>query len=60
MTSQIINNPPVYFSFIGGNFDETDHIRFFGNGIFGFEDLPGGGDEDYNDVMIEIDLSTNI
>ena len=54
----INNNAEVYFSFLGANTDETDHIRLLGDNTFGFEDLPGGGDLDYNDVIVEIDFPT--
>ncbi|MEB3151257.1 MAG: DUF4114 domain-containing protein, partial [Sphaerospermopsis sp.] len=51
------NDPQVYFPYLGLN-NGVDHIRLLGNNIFGFEDLPGGGDLDYNDVMIRINFST--
>ena len=34
-----------------------DHIRLLGNNVFGFEDLAGGGDKDYNDVVLKVNLS---
>ncbi|WP_353932958.1 Calx-beta domain-containing protein [Okeanomitos corallinicola TIOX110] len=45
------NDPRVYFPFLGLNSDGADHIRMLGDNIFGFEDLPGGGDRDFNDVI---------
>ena len=30
----------AYFSFLGANPDGAEHIRSFGDNIFGFEDLP--------------------
>ncbi|MBD2195155.1 MULTISPECIES: DUF4114 domain-containing protein [Calothrix] len=53
------NDPQVYFPYLGVNADGVDHIRLLGNNTFGFEDLPGGGDLDYNDVIININFSTN-
>ncbi len=50
------NNPQVYVPFIGINSDKTDHIRLLGNNIFGFEDLPMGGDFDYNDVVVKMEF----
>ncbi|MGB3637655.1 MAG: DUF4114 domain-containing protein, partial [Rivularia sp. (in: cyanobacteria)] len=44
----------VYFSFPGASNDGFDHIQQIGNNTFGFEDLPGGGDEDFNDIVITI------
>ena len=46
----------VYFSYLGANSDGVDHIRLLGNNTFGFEDLPSGGDLDYNDLIIKVKL----
>ncbi|AFY32944.1 DUF4114 domain-containing protein [Calothrix sp. PCC 7507] len=51
------NDPSVYFPYLGANADTSDHIRLFGNNIFGFEDLPNGGDKDFNDVIVKVNLS---
>ena len=51
---------PVYFSFLGANSNsdkQVDHIRLLGNNTFGFEDLPVGGDMDYNDMIVRITLA---
>ena len=44
----------VFFPFIDLNTDGADHIRLLGQGVFGFEDLVGGGDEDFDDVIAQI------
>ncbi|MHC5595522.1 MAG: DUF4114 domain-containing protein [Nostoc sp.] len=54
------NDPKVYFSFLGANSDKVDHIRLLGNNTFGFEDLPNGGDKDYNDVIVRVNLSVDV
>jgi hypothetical protein len=58
-----INSPVAYFSFSEVNPDGAEHLRYIRNesaivngqtqtiGIYGFEDLPGGGDRDYNDAV---------
>ena len=46
----------VYTPFISANADNTDRIRLLGTNIFGFEDLIGGGDGDYNDLVISVDF----
>ncbi|MBN3894640.1 MAG: DUF4347 domain-containing protein [Nostoc sp. NOS(2021)] len=51
------NNPAVYFPFLGANADKVDHIRLLGNNIFGFEDLPSGGDKDFNDMIVRVNMS---
>jgi hypothetical protein len=49
--------PQAYFTYIGANPDNVDHIRLLGNNVFGFEDLPGGGDLDYNDIIFQVDFA---
>lgn len=51
------NDPAVYFSYLGANSDGKDHVRLLGNNTFGFEDLPNGGDFDYNDFIVKIKLT---
>lgn len=46
----------AYFPFIGANPDQADHIRLLANNTFGFEDLRGGGDQDFNDIIVETTL----
>ena len=46
------NDPTVYFNHIAANADNTDHVRLLGTHTFGYEDLPGGGDMDFNDVIV--------
>jgi len=48
----------VYFSFLGANSDNNDHIRLLGDNTFGYEDLAGGGDFDYNDMIVKVDFPT--
>jgi len=56
------NNQPgqgklAYFPYLGANPDQVDHLRLFGDNVFGFEDLFGGGDRDYNDLLVQVNLS---
>ncbi|MEI3649539.1 MAG: DUF4114 domain-containing protein [Dolichospermum lemmermannii FEM_B0920] len=51
------NNPDVYFTFLGANSDGVDHVRMLGDNTFGFEDLRGGGDKDFNDVIVKVNLA---
>ncbi|MDZ8096183.1 MAG: DUF4114 domain-containing protein, partial [Nostoc sp. DedQUE05] len=51
------NNPAVYFAFLGANSDKTDHIRLLEKNTFGFEDLAEGGDKDFNDMIVHVNLS---
>jgi autotransporter-associated beta strand protein len=43
----------VYTSYTVGNADTTDHVRLLGDNTFGFEDLVGAGDRDFNDVVLK-------
>ena len=45
--------PLAYFSFLGANPDGAEHVRFLGENNFGFEDLFGGGDNDFNDMVVK-------
>jgi hypothetical protein len=45
------------FSFTGANKDGQNHVIRLGNGtteVFGFEDQFGGGDRDFNDLVVSI------
>jgi hypothetical protein len=46
----------IYFPFLQGNRDGFDHLRILGENTFGFEDLPNGGDLDYNDAIFQVNL----
>jgi Domain of unknown function (DUF4114) len=52
------NNPAAYTPFILGNADKVDHIRLLGDNTFGFEDLAGGGDMDYNDIIVKMSFQS--
>ncbi|WP_370623525.1 5'-nucleotidase C-terminal domain-containing protein [cf. Phormidesmis sp. LEGE 11477] len=45
------DQPQTYFSFLGAN-DNNDHVKLLGNNAIGFEDLPGLGDADFNDMVV--------
>jgi 3-phytase/alkaline phosphatase D len=49
--------PVAYFSYIAANPDGVDHVRLLGDNTFGFEDLPNGGDRDFNDIVFQVRLS---
>jgi hypothetical protein len=44
----------TYTAFSGANADKTEHIRLLGDNTFGFEDMFGGGDRDYNDLIVKM------
>jgi hypothetical protein len=48
------NGVQAYFAYLGANTDKVDHIRLLGDNRFGFEDLFGGGDRDFNDIVLQV------
>ena len=44
----------AYFSFLSANPDQFDHVRLLGDNRFSFEDTFGGGDLDYDDLVVEV------
>lgn len=56
------NNQPgqglfAYFAYSQANPDGFDHIRLLGDNRFGFEDLFGGGDQDFNDMILQVNFA---
>ena len=51
------STPVAYFSYGAANPDQFDHIRLLGSNIFGFEDLPSGGDQDFNDIVMRVSFT---
>ncbi|MGA1265025.1 MAG: DUF4114 domain-containing protein, partial [Prochlorothrix sp.] len=53
----LAGNAKVFFPFLGANTDRVDHVRLLGNNVFGFEDLTGGGDNDFQDLIVKIEAA---
>ncbi|BAY84313.1 hypothetical protein NIES267_38090 [Calothrix parasitica NIES-267] len=51
------NDPQVYFAHIGANTDRVDYIRNLGGNTWGVEDMRGGGDMDFNDIVFKLDVT---
>ena len=47
----------AFFAFLGANPDGIDHIRLLGDNTFGFEDMLGGGDGDFNDFVLQANFA---
>jgi Domain of unknown function (DUF4114)/RTX calcium-binding nonapeptide repeat (4 copies) len=43
----------AYFNYLGANPDRLDHFRTIGSNTFGVEDVFGGGDRDFNDLVVK-------
>jgi hypothetical protein len=52
------NDIHAYFNYVGGNSDGVDHFKLLGNNTFGVEDMYGGGDRDFNDLVVNMNVKT--
>jgi hypothetical protein len=50
------NDPSVFFPFLKANPGMVDHVKLLGNNTFAFEDTIGGGDFDYDDLVVKINV----
>lgn len=50
-------DPLAYFTYSSANPDRVDHVRLLGDNTFAFEDIFGGGDFDYNDLVVRVNLA---
>jgi Domain of unknown function (DUF4114) len=46
----------AYFNYVFGNSDKKDHFRLIGDNTFGVEDQLGGGDRDFNDLVVNMNV----
>ncbi|QQE67310.1 hypothetical protein GFS31_40230 [Leptolyngbya sp. BL0902] len=51
------NDPRMFFNYRAANGDRQDHVRLLGPNTLGFEDTFGGGDRDFNDVIVRTTLA---
>ena len=51
------NSSDVYFSHMGMNSNGNDHTKKLGNNTFGYEDMAGLGDGDYNDIVVQFNAT---
>jgi len=47
----------LYTPFLASNTDGADHFRILADNTFGIEDLAGGGDQDFNDMIFQWDFT---
>ena len=50
----------TYFAFAAANTDGINHFKMMGANVFGLEDMVGGGDRDYNDLLVGIDFKNYV
>lgn len=56
LNDDVADNPDVFFNFTEANPFGLDHIQSLGLNQIGFEDLIGGGDLDYNDAVLQVNV----
>ncbi|HQR05264.1 MAG TPA: putative Ig domain-containing protein [Gemmatales bacterium] len=58
--AKVKGKPNVFFSFTSANPDKFNHLRWSTTAAnsFGFEDLYGGGDKDFNDLVAKFTFGT--
>lgn len=47
----------TFFAYQAANPDAQNHVVLLGNNTFGFEDLFGGGDRDFNDMIFQVQIT---
>lgn len=47
----------AYFPYLAANTDGADHFRLLSDNTLGIEDLEGGGDQDFNDLIFQLDFA---
>ncbi|MFS6819044.1 DUF4114 domain-containing protein [Synechococcus lacustris Tous-12m] len=54
----IVSGVDTYFAFTAANPDLISHFKVLGTNVIGLEDISGGGDKDFDDVVIAIKAKT--
>ena len=56
----VLVNGNTFFAYGAANSDGISHFRSLGNNLFGLEDISGGGDLDYDDLVIGFNFTSII
>ena len=56
----VVVNGNTFFAYSDANSDRISHFRSLGNNLFGLEDIYGGGDLDYDDLVIGFNFTSII
>jgi hypothetical protein len=49
----------VWYAFTQANSDGRGHIVNYGHNTWGWEDTRGGGDHDFNDLVVQLDFTSS-
>lgn len=58
--NQLGDRPMVYFSLPQANPDLFDHVQLGANNQFAFEDLTGGGDRSFDDLVVQVTFGPTV
>ncbi|MBO3460743.1 DUF4114 domain-containing protein [Aetokthonos hydrillicola Thurmond2011] len=50
--------PKAYFRITAANPDKVSHVKYLSSDKFGFEDLYGGGDQNFNDLIVQLTVTS--
>ena len=53
----ISNTGETFFSFADANSDGLTHFRTFSSGVIGLEFLNGGGDQNFDNLILDFDFN---
>ena len=56
----VASTQQTYFAFAAANTDGVNHFKMMGANVFGLEDIHGGGDRDYNDLLVGINFKSDV
>ena len=54
----VASTQQTYFAFAAANTDGVNHFKMIGANVFGLEDIHGGGDKDYNDLLVGVNFKS--
>ena len=55
-----VSNGATYVAFAAANSDGLEHFMSLGTNLIGFEDLPNGGDRDFQDAVWKFDFAVDL
>jgi Tol biopolymer transport system component len=57
LDTETLGDPAVFFGNMGANSDRQEHVRLIGDNTFGYEDVVGGGDQDFDDMIVKMSFN---
>ena len=54
LDADMLNDPDIFFGHLGANSDGEKHVQKLSDNTYGYEDLLGGGDRDFNDMIVKM------